>query len=275
MILIGHGTNLFELNLKEKTYDLKIVKIFDSIILNINELPNKRIIVITDKNIIIFNKLENEYIIKNEYLIHDNWKIVPLSSKDRFHGDFHQYYYSYVLPNNRLLLNSFSTEQGRYGGCATHPPVEYSQSKIIFIDMNNFIEIKSTEEFKTDARCILLANRIIIQTNKNFIIYDINSLEIIKNIKLDKFYGYAYIYDDQHLILLSEDEKKNDLYIFKEQNNELIKHCVIKANLKFKQYIFNSYPVLEYNNKFLFTLKDKRIIIICHDKIYVLKLIPD
>ena len=74
--------------------------------------------------------------------------------------------------------------------------------------MNNFTEIKSTEEFEIDARCILLANRIIIQTYKNFIIYDINSLEIIKNIKLNKFYGYAYIYDDQHLILLSEDEKK-------------------------------------------------------------------
>ena len=234
LILIGHGTHLFEINLKEKSYDSKIVKIFENIILEINELADRRIIIITDKNILFFQKVENEYIIKNEYLIHDNWKIVPLSSKGWFHGDFNQYYYSYVLPNNRLLLNSFSTEKGRYGWCGTHPPDEYSQSKIIFIDMNNFTEIKSTEEYGIDTRCILLANSIIIQAHKNFFIYDINSLEIIKNIKLDKFYGYIYKYDEQNMILLSEDEKKNDLYILKYQNI-IINLCLI---LEIKESLF-------------------------------------
>ena len=90
LILIGHGTHLFEINLKEKSYDSKIVKIFENIILEINELADRRIIIITDKNILFFQKVENEYIIKNEYLIHDNWKIVPLSSKGGFHGDFNQ-----------------------------------------------------------------------------------------------------------------------------------------------------------------------------------------
>ena len=274
-ILIGSGINLYELNLKEKSYDLKIVKQFKNNILDINEFSEKRIIVITDKNIIILNNTEKEYIIQNQYLIHDNWKITPLSSKSRFHGDFHQYYYSYVLPNNRLLLNSFSTEEGRFSKCGTHPPKEYSQSKFILIGLNNFNEIKSTEDFKTHARYIVLENRIIIQTNNNFIIYDIDSLEIIKNIKFNNFYDYIYKYDEQYLILLSEEEKDNNLYFFKIQDNDSIKFFKFKVSLQFHQYIYHSYPILEYNNKFMLTLKDKRIIILCHDKIYILKLIPD
>ena len=40
------------------------MKIFENIILEINELADKRIIIITDKNIMFFIKVENEYIIK-------------------------------------------------------------------------------------------------------------------------------------------------------------------------------------------------------------------
>ena len=87
------------------------------------------------------------------------------------------------MPNNRLLLNSFSIEKGRYGWCGVHPRDELYQSKFIFINLNNFSEIKSTEEFEENTKCILFKDSIIIQAYKNFIIYKINSLEIIKNIK--------------------------------------------------------------------------------------------
>ena len=116
------------------------MKIFENIILDINELPDKRIMVITVKKIMLFEKVENEYIIKNKYFINNNWKITPLSSKEGFHGDFNQYYFSYILVNNRLLLNSFSTVLDRYEWCITHPSDEYSLSKFIFIFLNNLMK---------------------------------------------------------------------------------------------------------------------------------------
>ena len=88
------------------------------------------IIIITKKNIILFDKEENEYKIKKEYLIHDTWKIKVISSRKRFYGDYHQYYYSYILPNIKLLLNLFSIEKSYNGGSTTNPPYKLSYSKI-------------------------------------------------------------------------------------------------------------------------------------------------
>ena len=45
------------------------MKELDNIILNINELSDKRIIAITNEKIIILKKENKEYIIKEEYLI--------------------------------------------------------------------------------------------------------------------------------------------------------------------------------------------------------------
>ena len=69
IILIGRNNYLIELNLYKKNYDYKIVKQFDNIILDINELSDKRIIVITDEKILILKTEDEEYIIKEEYLI--------------------------------------------------------------------------------------------------------------------------------------------------------------------------------------------------------------
>ena len=283
LILIGKDHYLLTLKLKDKSYDLKLVKKFKNIIFDVNELSDKRIMVITKKNIFIYNMLENEFISKdkNKYLIQDNWKIIPLSLKKGFHGDFHQYYSSYLLPNNRFLLNSFSIEKGRYGWCGTPPASEHYQSKFIFISLNDFTEIKSTEEFEESTRCILLKDNIIIQIYDNFIIYDINSLEIIKNIEFEKFSGYMYKYDEQHLILFYinrdfyREKGKIKLNILKIQDNDLVKNCEKEKILKFNQRCNRGYPIDDYNDKFLFTLKDKRIIVIfCHG-MYLLRVFLD
>ena len=92
----------------------------------------------------------------------------PDSSEEFYYcSNFNQYYFSFELPNNRLMLNSFSTELKRIGHCGTHPPDEYINSKIIFIDLKNFEEIKTTKEFNVDAKSIVLENLIIIQANKD------------------------------------------------------------------------------------------------------------
>ena len=273
VILIGRDNYLIELKLKEKDYEVKIVNKLNDIILDINELPDHRIIVITDNNIILFNQEKGEYNIKQQYPVKANWKIVAVSSTERFYGNFHQYYSSEILPNNRLLLNSFSTELSYNSGCGTHPPYEFSYSKIIFIDTKNFEEIKSTKLFEIDAKHIVLDNVILIQDYKNLLIYDINSLELIKNTKLFERMHYMYRFDDKYFVTVSLDEERNDLLVYKNQNNDVIEYCGFRTKISFEKIIgWNHYPIRGYNDKFLFTLKDKRVIILCHNNLYALQL---
>ena len=241
-------------------------------ILDINEISDKGIVIITNKKIFVMKKENLEYIIKNEYPIKDNWKIISKSSTRICFSDFNQYFSSYVLPNDKLLLNSFSTELSYPGWCGTHPPTEISNSKIIFIDLKNFEEITSTETFEIDAKYIIFENIILIQAKKKVIINDINALNIINNITLKKYYGYMYKYDEQYILALSKYEEENTLTIYKIENNDLIEYGKIKADLSFdKLYGRNGYSITIYNNKFLLTLKNKRVLITCHDKIYLLK----
>ena len=106
-ILIGRNNYLIELNLYKKSYDYKIVKQFDDSVLDINELSDKRIIAITKEKVIILKREKEEYIIKKEYPIKENWTIIP---KLKGFGRFNQYFSSVELLGHRLLLNSFSTE---------------------------------------------------------------------------------------------------------------------------------------------------------------------
>ena len=275
-VLIGRNNHLIELIFHEKTYDYKVVKELDDTIVDVNELSDKRIIVITNDNIIIFNRENGDYIMNKEYPIKNNWKIISQESRSRFYGKFKQYFSSYVLPNDRLLLNSFSTELSYHGGCGTHPPQEFSNSKIIFIDLKTFEEIKSTDTFGIDAKHIVLDKIIVIQAYKDIIIFDINTLEIIKKIKLKRDDGYMYKFDNKYLITISEEEENNDLTIFKYQENDLVKHCVVQANISFEKTIgWNGYTIIGYNNKLLFTLKNKKVIILSHNKIYSLQLSID
>ena len=272
-VLVGRNNYLIEFNFHEKTYDYKIVKEIFGTILDVNELPDKRIIIITNRNIIIFNRENGEYIIHKKYQFKNNWRIIPQESRNRYYGEFKQYYSSYVLPNDRLLLNSFSTELDYHGGCGTHPPQEFSNSKIIFIDLKNFEEIKSTDTFGIDAKHIVLDKIIVIQAGTKVIIFDINTLEIIKNITLKRDYGYMYKFDNKYLITISEEEDDNKLTIYKYQENDLVKHCIIRSNISFKKTIgWNGYTIIGYNNKFLFTLKNQKVIVLSHKIIYVLQL---
>ena len=158
-------------------------------------------------------------------------------------------------------------------GCGTHPPEEFSHSKIIFIDLKNFEEISSTEEFKIDAKSVVLKNLIIIQAYHDIYIFDINTLDNIKTFSVDTVYYYLYKYNDDYLISISEYEVNNNLLIYKVENNDIVKKTEIKQDFVFEiMYGYNRYPIQVYNNKILFTLSDKRIILLCHQKIKILSL---
>ena len=75
-ILIGLFKYLIELKLDENTYDCRIIKELDDTILNINELLDKRIIIITNEKIMIFKRENQDYIMKEQYQINENWKMI-------------------------------------------------------------------------------------------------------------------------------------------------------------------------------------------------------
>ena len=270
-VLIGRDNYLIELNLYKKKYDYKIIRQFyNNTILDINELSDKRIIVMIKEKIIILKREKEEYIIKNEYPIKENWKIISLSSQFKCFGEFNQYFSSAELPGHRLLLNSFSTELEFHNtGCVRGPPTEFSNSKIIFIDTNNFKEIKSTETFKVDNNHIILEKYIIIQAGEKTFVYDINSLNLIQNIYFPGAYDIFYKFDNKYIF--SNFISENFLKMYKIENNNFIKLCEIES------FIFKYLAGLRYNrkimyNKSLFIMRDKRIIVFFFNTIYILKL---
>ena len=268
-ILVGVGIYLIEIKINENSFESKVVFEHDENILNINELPDGRIILITNSSILVLIG----FILKDKYNIKDNWKIVPVSSKERYYGEFEQHFFSTILPDERIILRSFSTELSYHGGCGTHPPAEFTHSKIIFLNTKNFEEIKSTEEFRSDCRELVLENLIIIQDYHDIYLYDIKTLEIIKKMEIKGEYTYFEKYNENEIIAYSMYEDKNNLFICRIEGNDIIKTCDIKKEFNFKRIIgWNSYSIREYNNKVLFVLKDKRIILLCHGDALLLNL---
>ena len=268
-ILIGLYHYLIEIKLNEKNFESKVVFKDDSVILNINELPDGRIILITNRAILVLNNFN----LKDKYNIKNNWEIVPLSLEFRYYyGEFEQHFFSNILPDERIILRSFSTELDYNGGCGTHPPREFTHSKIIFL-AKNFEEIKTTEEFHSDCRDLVFENLIIIQANHDIYLYDINTLENIKKMEIKGKYTYFGKYNENEIIAYSKYENENDLLMFRVEGNDIIKSCEVKKKYNFKEIKgWNSYPIISYNNKILFVLKDKRIILVCHDVAILLNL---
>ena len=147
---------------------------------------------------------------------------------------------------------------------------EFSNSKIIFIDTNNFEEIKTTEIFNEEANYIILENYIIIQANNETLLYDINSLELIKNIEFPEKCGILYKFDNKYILSYSKKIKEESLKIYKIEKNKFIKQfemeSIIFTNLAPKKFKW----IIRYN-KFLFALKDKRIIITSNNKMFLLE----
>ena len=273
LILIGYYNYLIEINLYEKTFESNIVYEGDRSILNINELSTNKILLITSNKILVLDKDNNKYIEKENHILKNDWKIVPISFIKRHYGDFSQYYSSTILPFERLLLCSFSEEYSYHGGCGTHPPERISKSKFIFINLKDFKEIKSTEVFKAKSNSIVCENKIIIQYYNNVYIYDINTLEEINKKEYKQIHSQLIKYDNNYLISYSKYENDNNLSILKIEGNDLIQTCEVKNTFRYKENIgWNGYPVYDFYNKILFILNDKRVIMICHGVIYCLNL---
>ena len=276
LILIGRNKYLIELNIKRKEYKLKIVKTLDNIILDINELSDKRIIVITDEKILILKTEDEEYIIKEEYLIKKNWKMKCHSLEDKSYSRFRQYYTSNELPNNRLLLNSFSFERQKIKSrCLILPPIDLLNSKIILIDLNNFEEIKSTEIFDSHVNITIMENIIIIQSIKRIYIHDINSFKLIQNDLYSKRYGIIFKFNKEYVISFCDEDKENKSLIFsKIEDNYLVKYGkIIKDSLK-KLNSWDFGETIKYG-KYILILKNRRIIILNDCKIIILQLDKD
>ena len=126
-LLVAFSQLIFDINILENSFNYKVYQKEENI-LSINELSDNKILIITGDNIQVLIKENNNFITKEKYLIDEKWKIEPQSKKHRFYGKFKQYFDSYILPKERLLLNSFSTEWRLWD----------SSSSRIFAFKNNF-----------------------------------------------------------------------------------------------------------------------------------------
>ena len=271
LILIGRDYYLFEFNFQEKSYDYKIIKKLNYIIININQLSDKRIIVITKEIIIIlYNDNNNNYIIKEQSFIKNNWKIIPRAEK--YSTLVNQYYSSYEIPNNKILLNSFNVEFPRNRKCGLHHSRKYYYSRIIFIDLKNFEEISSTETFYNHANMMILENSIIIQDYNTIYIFDINTLKMITKIELKNSY-YLFKLSNKYITQFFLENEENNIIIYKIENNNIINQHKIKVNKIFKNlFEYKDFSEVKYHNNSLISLKDKIVIILCRDKIYLFRL---
>jgi len=272
LILIARNKYLIELNLHKKNYDYKLANQLDDDILEINELSDKRIMVITTQNIILLGRKNEEYIFKEKYKLKNNWKF----SREVLLIDNSHYFFSYELPNNRLLLNSLFRKVKYSDGCIIDENIEVYSSKIIFIDLKNFEEILSTEPFDNDAKYIVLENEIVIHSYESLIIYDINSLKPIKVIKNDKKLRNLYLYkfDKRHLIAYSVNKEKNSIIIYKIENKDLVKHYEVRAKSFDRIFGWSSDKMIGGDN-FIYLLRDKRIIIRIYGYIFLFEIIKD
>lgn len=178
-----------------------------------------------------------------------------------------QYFRSYELPKKRILLLSYSIGEYIPRCCINiFENNTSSHSKVIFIDLSDFKEIKSTETFREKtAQIIELENRIIIQETNNMHLYDKNTLEMIKTIMIDEKYNRVYFpsflfkifkFDEHNLIVIRLNTYDNNLIWYEISNNEPVKKSIIKINFK-----FNYNEILKNGDKRLFILKDKKVIL--------------
>ena len=208
---------------------------------------------------ILINSKFNEYLIKEKYIIKNDWKIKLNSCRRSV-----QYFSSEIIDNNKLLLNSYNIGVHR-GICSKSYKV--SKSKIIFVDLNNLEQILITEIFDIKVNCIILTNVILIQSKKKILIYDINTLNFIKSIKT-KLDNMIYKLNEELLIL----KDGYELIIFKLEDNNLIKHEIIKSSTKIIVNNISFYESKIYI-KFLFPIKNNRIIYFEPYENYLLQII--
>jgi len=101
---------------------------------------------------------------------------------------------------------------------------------------------------------------------------------LIRSIDFIDDNNYLFKYNNQYLISISKTDKNNNLIIYKLQNYDLIQYYKIKFNLRLRANdIRNFYYHIEgeINNKTIFILKDKRAILFCQNKIYLIKIITE
>lgn len=141
LILFGLNRYLIELYIQDKTYEYKIIKELYTTILDLNVLSDKRIIIITCHKILIIQKENVEYKIKEEYPNKYVLLIERQATKYGYYGSLTPYFSSEELPKNRLILNSLSSQLYFSCGCVVDTSKIYSSKIIIIINLNNFEEI--------------------------------------------------------------------------------------------------------------------------------------
>ena len=111
-------------------------------------------------------------------------------------------------------------------------------------------------------------------------LYDKNSLDLIKVIKIDKNYDMLdwpdnlfkiFKFDEHNLIVICLNSYDKDLILYEIINKEPVKKFIIKTNLKFKKWN-NGYETTKNVYKHLFILKNKKVLFFYGKKIFIMNL---
>ena len=272
--------DLYVLSIKSKKLICsKKIKIPNNeIIFDIIELKNEKILGLTNKSIYkITIKEKNNFEFSQIYKIPEDWLITPFSKKRIFFSSFKQYMNTYELPNDRLLIHSYSTEFSHNGGCGTHPPSEISVNKIYILNLKNFEIVHQFKEIHSEINLVILNKYICIcyfygQHMHNIIdIYNLNDYKLIKIIE-DKFpKKYIIKYDENTFIGMNEKEEMNDIIVYSLSDINDIKYKKFKGEfIKFETKYYNfCYEVRNTKNKSVYILKNGSIFIISHGLIFI------
>ena len=254
----------------------KIVIPNNEIIYDVIKLKNGKILGITNKTII---EIKENYEIDELFKIPQNWLIKSYKEQYRYYSGFQQYINLYELPNNKLLINSHSTEFSHNGGCGTNPPYQISINKIYILNLFNFEIIHQFDELKSEINIVILDKYICIiyfykyHLHNLIDIYNIEDYKLIKKIE-DRFdKQYIIKIDGNKFISMSISENKNHIILYDLSYINDIKYQIFKENfIRFKTKYYNGpSKVRNTKNKSICILKDGSIFIICHGKIYIVE----
>jgi len=269
---------LYVLSIKSNTIINKEEILFknNEIIYDVIKLKNGKIFGITNKSIVEIK--ENNYEIDELFKVPENWLFQSYKERYSFYSKFQQYINLYELPNNRLLIHSYSTEF-LLSDCGTHPPEQMCFNRIYILNLTNFDIIHQFEEIEKEINIIILDKYICIlhffRNYKSLIdIYSLEDYKKIKRIEEERLRRqYMIKYDGNKFISLSIEEKLNNIILYDLSNINDIKYQLFKGKfIKFNFKFYNGvYKVRNAKNKSICILKDGSFFIICHGKIYIVE----
>jgi hypothetical protein len=269
--ILGFGKDLYIFSIvKSKITISKIIKMPNALkinkLLNVIELKSGLLLAISNNSILKIkleenidnnNEVSQIYTIPREWFLEKNENMV-------YRCQFHQSFNIFGLPNNNILIQSYSIQQN-YSRCGRHTG-NYYKNKFIILDFqkNNVCYIQSYLNQKVNI--IIMGKYICLCYKKYIELYDINNYKYLKDIEIKN--DNISKYDENIIIAVNFFEEKNLLiYNLSDINN--IRYQAFK--LDFISFTYYRRQFCYYFNTPIYKLKNRKLFIMFDDKAYIVE----